>query len=335
MICPLLSERGGSFIYHPTTRLLTILELLQTRPVLGGTELAQRLEVDPRTIRRYVLMLQDMGMPVETVRGPGGGYRLRPGFKLPPLLFTEEEATAIIIGLLGTTAQGHTLASVPVEGALAKVLRVLPLRSRERLGAMAAHLNFSPPDADTALDTALLLNLSDAAQQRRRASITYAAEGQPATARTVEPYGVARWWDSWYLVGHCCLRKALRTFRLDRIQDMHVLAESFERPDDFDCRAYLLQHLSRAGARYTIEVEFHAPIAQVRRRISEDYGTLIETLTGGQTGTRFETQHGNLATVAGYLFSLQIPFAIIRPAELREEILVWAERARQSALAEV
>lgn len=89
-------------MYHPTTRLLTILELLQAHHSLSGEALARRLEVEPRSVRRYITMLQDMGMPIEAVRGPGGGYQLRPGFKLPPLMFTEEEATALVLGLLGT-----------------------------------------------------------------------------------------------------------------------------------------------------------------------------------------------------------------------------------------
>src|SRR6185436_3607642 len=118
-------------MYHPTTRLLTILELLQAHPSFSGAALARRLEVEPRSVRRYIQMLQDMGMPVEGSRGPGGGYRLRPGFKLPPLLFTEEEATALVLGLLGTSwlEIGHS--AVAIEGALAKVYRVLPLSGRE------------------------------------------------------------------------------------------------------------------------------------------------------------------------------------------------------------
>src|ERR671917_969806 len=102
IIGPLFLVRNSP-MYHPTTRLLTILELLQTYPMLSGEALARRLEVAPRSIRRYIIMLQDMGMPIEAVRGPGGGYQLRQGFKLPPLLFTEEEATALVLGLLGTT----------------------------------------------------------------------------------------------------------------------------------------------------------------------------------------------------------------------------------------
>jgi predicted DNA-binding transcriptional regulator YafY len=103
-------------MYHPTTRLLTILELLQAHPSLSGEALARRLEVEPRSVRRYIMMLQDMGMPIEAARGPGGGYRLRPGFKLPPLLFSEEEATAIVLGLLGTAWLEIGQSPVAVEG---------------------------------------------------------------------------------------------------------------------------------------------------------------------------------------------------------------------------
>jgi predicted DNA-binding transcriptional regulator YafY len=131
-------------MYHPTTRLLTILELLQAHPLLSGAELARRLEVEPRSVRRYIQMLQDMGMPVEATYGPGGGYCLRPSFKLPPLLFTEEEATAIALGLLGTAWLEIGMSSVAIEGALAKVARVLPERARERLNAVTTHLMLSP-----------------------------------------------------------------------------------------------------------------------------------------------------------------------------------------------
>src|ERR687891_436879 len=114
-------------MYQPTTRLLTVLELLQARPYLTGADLARRLEVDGRTVRRYVMMLQDMGIPVEANHGRYGGYRLRPGYKLPPLMFTEEEALAVTLGLLAARRIGLALTAPAVEGALAKIDRVLPI----------------------------------------------------------------------------------------------------------------------------------------------------------------------------------------------------------------
>ena len=310
-------------MYHPTTRLLTILELLQTHAVLGGAELAQRLEVDPRTIRRYITMLQDMGMPVETVRGPSGGYQLRPGFKLPPLLFTAEEATAIVLGMLGIAAQQMDAAAVPVEGALAKVLRVLPLRGRETLSAVAANLSFSPPErASRRLDPTLLLDLSVATQQRQRVAMTYHADADRVTQRTVEPYGLGSWWGEWYLVGYCCLRKDMRTFRLDRMRDVRVLDETFTRQADFDAHAYLSLHLGRASALYSIEIEFCASLDEVQRKIPSDYGTL----TSRPTGTLFETRHGNLGSVARFVIGLDLPFVVLSPPELRETIRQLAQQ---------
>src|SRR5436305_10426832 len=123
-------------MYFPTTRVLTILELLQSHYRLSGPELAERLEVNTRTVRRYITMLQDLGIPVEAERGRLGSYRLRPGFKLPPLMFTEDEALSLTLGLLAARRLGLTSATPSVEGALAKIERVLPLTLRQRVQAI-------------------------------------------------------------------------------------------------------------------------------------------------------------------------------------------------------
>jgi predicted DNA-binding transcriptional regulator YafY len=120
-------------MYHPTTRVLTVLELLQSHQRLTGPELASRLEVNARTARRYITMLQDMGIPIEAERGRYGAYRLRAGFKLPPLMFSEDEALAVVLGLLAARRLGLAVAAPAAEGALAKIERVLPANLRERL----------------------------------------------------------------------------------------------------------------------------------------------------------------------------------------------------------
>lgn len=314
-------------MYHPTTRLLTILELLQAYPLLSGETLARRLEVEPRTVRRYIMMIQDMGIPVETVRGPGGGYRLRPGFKLPPLLFTEEEATAVVLGLLGTTWLELELPNVAIEGALAKIFRVLPLRARERLNAVSTHLVLSPHEQATRPDAALLIKLSEAIQQRQRLTIVYQAQSNEFTQRTVEPYGLAGWWGRWYLVGYCCLRRAHRMFRLDRMTQVQILAETFARPEAFDCRAYVIDQLSRSAERVLIEVEFHAPFALVQQKISASFGSLTVT----PTGVLFQTHYGDIAGTARYLVGLNLPFVVHQPPALREALLRLAEQIVQSA----
>lgn len=316
-------------MYHPTTRLLTILELLQTHPHLGGEALAHRLEVEPRTVRRYILMLQELGLPIEGNRGPGGGYRLRPGFKLPPLLFTEEEATAVVLGLLGTTWLEIELSSVAVEGALAKVYRVLPQKGRERLQAISSHMILSPHREDTRPDASLLVNLGEAVQARRRIAIEYCSHHNEVTERQVEPYGVVGWKGHWYVVGYCCLRQGYRLFRLDRMRRVQFLADTFTRAEDFDCRAYVIKSLGTIPARWQIEVEFQAELYAVQQKIPSTYGRLTRT----ETGVLFQTHHNELPTMARYLVGLDLPFNIHRPPELREALRHLAEQMMQIATA--
>ncbi|GHO46863.1 helix-turn-helix transcriptional regulator [Ktedonospora formicarum] len=303
-------------MYHPTTRLLTILELLQTHPRMGGDELARRLEVEPRTVRRYIQMLQDMGMPIEGSRGPGGGYRLRPGFKLPPLLFTEDEATAIVFALLGAPWLEIDFSSVAVEGALAKVYRVLPLRGRERLQSISEHLVLVSHQEDMRPDASLLIALSDAIQERRRVAIVYRSHHNQQTTREIEPYGLAGRKGQWYVVGYCCLRKDFRLFRLDRMDDVRLLKTTFTRDEDFDCQEFVVKRLDTIPALWQIEIEFHAELYTVRHKIPTSHGKLSET----SSGVLFQTHHSHLPEMARYLMSLNIPFVIRQPPELRDAL---------------
>lgn len=317
-------------MYHPTTRLLTILELLQAYPLLSGAELARRLEVEPRSVRRYVQMLQDMGMPVEATYGPGGGYRLRPSFKLPPLLFTEEEATAIALGLLGTAWLELGMSHVAIEGALAKVARVLPSRARERLHAVTTHLMLSPHTQDARPDASLLIELSDAIQQRQRIHIRYRSLHDEATSRTVEPYGIAGWWGRWYLAGYCCLRQDYRLFRLDRIEQAQVLANTFVRDATFDCQAYVREQLAARSAEWPLAVVFQAPLYAVQQKIPAAYGSLTAT----PDGVLFEGHTDDLDYMARYLMVLRLPFVIHNPPELRAALLRLAEQIKEIATAQ-
>ncbi len=299
-------------MYSPSTRLLTILELLQSHGELSGDMLARRLEVESRTIRRYILMLQDMGMPIEATRGPGGGYRLRTGFKLPPLLFTEEEATALVLGLLGSEWLAIELSAVAIEGALAKLSRVLPAQARARLHAMSAHLHLGSPGQIGRPSAALLLSLTEATHHQQRIDLAYRSADGAITQRQVEPYGIMGWQGHWYLVGYCCLRQDYRIFRLDRMQAVEVLTETFAKDEQFDYRTHLREQYDNANASWQIIVDFPAPLAVLQERIPPAYGTLTAT----SSGTRFTTQYDDLDELARYLMSLAIPFVIHQPAEL-------------------
>src|SRR5947209_4544809 len=194
-------------MYFPTTRVLTVLELLQSRQQMSGPEIAGRLEVNTRTVRRYITMLQDLGIPVEAERGRHGAYRLRPGFKLPPLMFTEEEALALTLGLLAARKLGLAVAAPAVEGALAKIERVLPDALRQRVQAVQETLvfDFNPPTIQPS--SAIISVLSAAIQQERQIRLNYQAWEGPVTERLVDLYGLVYRAGFWYAVGYCHLRQ--------------------------------------------------------------------------------------------------------------------------------
>jgi predicted DNA-binding transcriptional regulator YafY len=312
-------------MYHPTSRVLTVLELLQSRPSISGPELAARLEMDVRTVRRYITHLQDVGIPVESTIGCNGGYRLRPGFKLPPLIFTEEEATAIMLGLLASPWLEVGQSSVAIEGALAKVSRVLPLRARERLQAVASHLVLFPHHQHMRPDASLLIDLSGAIHASVRIAIEYQSSHHERTYRKVEPYGISGWQGHWYLVGYCCLRQGYRLFRLDRIQQLHILAETFEKAREFDYEAFVRERHKSDGMQMVIE--FQADLSTVQQKIPVLYGTLTPTPTGVLLQEHYEDVEG----MARYLMALDLPFVIHRPPELREALLRLGERLVQIA----
>lgn len=319
-------------MYHPATRLLTILELLQTRPYLSGEEIARRLEVEPRSVRRYILMLQEMGMPVEGFRGPGGGYRLRPGFKLPPLMFTEEEATALALGLLGTAWLQLGQPAQAMEGALAKIYRVLPLAGRERLKAMTTHLTLFDSQFETGErpEVSTLVGLCEAIGQRQRIALTYNSLDEKITHRKVEPYGVIGWEGHWYLIGYCLLRHDYRQFRLDRMQQIRFLEENFEKDEAFNIHEFITAQVARLRSGWQIKVEFAAGLNTVQQRLGAHYGTLSET----PNGVLYECEYDDLTALACYLMGRGLPFVVRQPGELREALRQLAGEMLQIAEAE-
>ncbi len=314
-------------MYFPATRVLTILELLQSRQRLSGPELAARLEVNTRTVRRYITMLQDMGFPIEAERGRHGFYQLRPGFKLPPLMFTEEEALALTLGLLAARRLGLTAAVPAVEGALAKVERVLPQLVQERVRAVQDTLSLSFPPLRTPPSSEVLLRLCTAAQQERCVRLSYQDWQGGASEREVDIYGLVYRGGFWYSVGYCHLRKGLRIFRLDRIATAEVAEGSFTRPQQFDCVDYVLRALSATPAIWQIEVLLETTLTEAQQMISPETAVLESV---GQ-GVMMRCSFGNLAGIAHLLVTLNCPFIVCEPAELRTELHQLAARIEQMA----
>ncbi|NTV63121.1 MAG: YafY family transcriptional regulator [Oscillochloris sp.] len=309
-------------MYHPTTRVLTVLELLQSHQRLTGPELATRLEVNARTARRYITMLQDMGIPIEAERGRYGAYRLRAGFKLPPMMFSEDEALAVVLGLLAARRLGLTVAAPAVEGALAKIERVLPANLRERLQAVQASLVLDLGRSESAPSSDVVVTMSQAAQAGRRVWMRYRPDRGEETERGFDPYGIVFRQGRWYMVGYCHLRGTLRIFRLDRVLELRVEETPFTRPPDFDAAAYVIHALATMPNVWEVEVLFKTTMDEARRRISPIFGTLEEL----PEGVLLRAHGDHLGWMARELVSTGLTLTVRHPQALRDELRALAER---------
>lgn len=316
-------------MYHPTTRLLTVLELLQAHGRLGRADLAARLEVSERSVRRYVAMLQEMGIPVVGERGRHGGYRLRPGFKLPPLMFTEDEALALTLGLEAARRLGLAVAAPAVEGALAKVDSVLPAAVRERVGAVHAALVLDLPEPAPPPSSATVLLLTTAARQGRRVRLRYRSRGREQTERAVDPYGVVYHAGAWYATGHCHLRGGPRTFRLDRVLGIALgdEAERFDRPAGFDGLAAVLRSRAQAPREVPFVATLATTLEEARHRLPPSLATLAET--GAGVTLRGSTDSPDW--LAGVLAGLGCDLVVHEPPELRAALRRLATRLLAAA----
>lgn len=303
-------------MYNPATRLLTILELLQSYDQMSGTELAERLEVDKRSVRRYIVMLQDMGIPIEGMTGVYGGYRLRSGFKLPPLMLNENEATIITLGLLGIQRLGLAIEAETVAAALAKIQRVLPEAIRERVQSLDSALMLDNPQPVTVGGTDWLLDVTEAVTLRRSVEMQYLAETGEETSRVVDPYGVATRAGLWYLVGFCHLCKGMRMFRLERIQALDITERVFDPPANFDSLRFVLNSIARIPARRPVEIILDLSFTDAEARIPPGYAVLQPIEHGVRLGAEFN----DLNEVALFLAGLDCRFVIVRPEELRAAV---------------
>ena len=303
-------------MYHPTTRVLTVLELLQARGQLSGPELAERLEVDLRTVRRYVTMLQDLSIPVEGERGRYGGYRLRPGYKLPPLMFTDDEALAVTLGLMATHRLGLTATAPAAAGALAKVERVLPPALRDRIAAVQETLVTDLPPSLDVPSSAVVVALGEAAQRCHRVWLNYTDGQGNATEREFDPYGLVYVTGRWYAAGHCHLRRDLRVFRLDRIAAVEPRERAFARPSDFDPLAFVQASLATAPGAWSVEVLLRTTDEDATRRVPRTVAVLEPAADGVLLRCRVE----DLNWAARVLVGLGCPFVVLEPPELRDEL---------------
>ncbi|MBL8298311.1 MAG: YafY family transcriptional regulator [Rhodanobacteraceae bacterium] len=314
---------------HPASRVLTVLELLQAHGRLSGSELAQRLQVDVRTARRYIRVLEDIGIPITAERGRYGAYSLVPGFKLPPLMFGDDEALALALGLLAARSLGLADAAPAVASAQAKLERVMPATLQRRVRAVAETVTLDLSHTPTTTGSEALLALSTAAQSQRSVRLDYRAADGATSRREFDTYGLTWRGGRWYALGHCHLRRDLRSFRLDRIVSVVPIDRSFGRPPNFDAAAQLELSLANLPRAIAVELLLETDLAGVQ---AEQLGN-IGVFVAHSDGVLLRTRTDSLDWFARQLARLPFAFTILEPEELRSALAAQIARLQAAVVA--
>ncbi len=318
---------------NTSSRTLRLLSLLQTHRFWAGTELAERLEVSERTLRRDIERLRELGYPVHSNRGVEGGYQLGPGGSMPPLVVDEDEAIAMVVAL-GSTASGlsGSLAEASLS-ALSKVVQVLPNRLRRRAEALRAATVDSPFSQAPEVEAGVLSSIAQAVRDQERVRFRYTAKGGSAPGealrRHVEPHRLVTVGRKWYLLGYDLDRQDWRSFRMDRLRDPEGTRAIF-RPRDIpggDAAAYVKKGLSRGETMHLV-VTVAAPESHVTPRIGP-WATIVDS---DETSCRLEIEANDVRWASFGIAMLEAPVTIeSAPAAVVETLNEWSSRLTAAA----
>lgn len=311
-----------------SARLLRLLTLLQSRGFWSGADLAERLEVTERTVRRDVDRLRSLGYPVNSSVGVAGGYQLGAGASLPPLHLDDDEALAVALGLRVAVVGNVVGVEQAALRAMAKLEQVLPKKLRRRIAAL--HQSVAPLYMETPeVRPDVLSALAAASRNRQRATFSYADRNGRTTQRTTEPYGVVHTGSRWYLAAFDLRRLDWRTFRLDRIQRAVALGDRFtprELPEE-DVASYVSRSVSSTVYPHRARVLIHAPLQRVRTRVPPLAGYLRRV---DAERCRLESGAHSLSSLAVHIAAIGEEFEVEEPRELRRELELIAGRIRRS-----
>ncbi|HEY0690074.1 MAG TPA: WYL domain-containing protein [Kribbella sp.] len=305
----------------PTARALMALELIQGSPGITAERLAGKLGVSDRAARRYVGILRQAEIPIESVRGPYGGYRVGRGLRLPPLVFSATEALGLVMAVL----DGHHEAgdpTDPVGSALGKIMRALPTPVAAQAEAVRRTTAPAPDRAAARPDSDTTIALVEACSQHRRARLDYRSEAGSEWVVEIEPWAVVVRHGRWYLLCWVPDKDAVRAYRVDRVQGVAMLDDTFPPPIDLDPVALLEDHLA-VGWEYFAEVVIDAPVEDVARCVPRSLGRLeaVDARTSRLTGST-----GNPYWYAEQLAALPAPFRVVGGVELQESTRMLGER---------
>ncbi len=299
----------------PTARALHVLELLRILPGVTAEELATRLGVTERAVRRYVGILREADIPVESTRGPYGGYRLGRGTRLPPVVFTQAEALGLVMSVLDSepaAVQSEDL----VGSALAKVIRALPESVGRQAAVLREHAAAAPDRYSARPDPAITSALVTAVAARRRVLVRYCSESGREWEGEVDPWAVVVRFGRWYLLCHSHRAAAVRTYRIDRVGGVQQTDHPFAPPDGLDPVAALEEHLG-AGWEFPTRVVFEAPAEEVAPWVHAPMGRLVAS----EGGCVLEGSTSNPAMYAQeWLARVPVPFHVDGGPELKEAV---------------
>jgi len=308
---------------NTATRLITLIMLLQREPNQKATDLAKELGVSVRSLHRYMSMLDELGIPVYSERGPHGGFSLVRGYKIPPLVFTPEEAVAVYLGTSLVDEVWGKMYREAAHGALAKLDNVLPNEQRHEIAwARRTLIATGMHRGDQVAVTPVLEKLRRATRERRRVQLTYRAYNRSETTdRLFDPYALVHGWGWWYIVGYCHLRQAYRSFRVDRIVDLIIRDETFEIPADFDIHAYLASNPTEQRF-ITVRLRFKLEF----QRLALDNRSWWESLEEQGDGSILVTMtNPDVLWAASIVLSFGPAVEILGPEEVKRQVVAWAQ----------
>jgi predicted DNA-binding transcriptional regulator YafY len=311
-----------------SSRTLRLLSLFQAHRYWSGADLADRLNVSERTLRRDVDRLRELGYPVEAHRGIDGGYELAAGAALPPLAVDDDEAVALVIGLR-TAAQG-SVAGIEESAirALTKIVQVMPPRLRRRVDALSAVTVPAVWGGGPSVDAGVLTTIAQACRDEERMRFSYTGQTGEVTNRHVEPHRLVSLGQRWYLVAFDLTRHDWRSFRLDRLEGPRGTGARF-RPRDLPAQnaaAFVRDGIESAPAVHTVEAVVHAPAGTVRAALGQ--WATIEEIDDERCRLRMTADSLNWPALA--LGSVGAEFEVVGPPELAEHIREWGTRFRRA-----
>ncbi len=314
------------FDASPTARALLALEMVQSSPGITADRLADRLGISERAARRYVGILREAGIPIESVRGRYGGYRLGRGVRLPPLMFSAAEALGLVMAVL----DGHHDAADPtgpVGGALGKIVRALPESVAAQVEAVRRTTSPAPDRAAARPDPAITTGLVQACASRRPVRLEYRSEAGSEWTAEVDPWAVVVRHGRWYLLCRSRAADARRAYRIDRVRSVEILGGTVAPPPDMDPVSMLEEHLA-VGWEYEAEVLIEAPFHQVQPRLPRSLG---RAEPAGESATRLVGSTSNPIWYAEQLAGIPVPYRIVSCAEIRAAAAALGQRALAAA----